>query len=168
MTLVEAAVIASLAGITLAVFVPTFFRHLRTSKIDEASQTLADLAAAADSYYRTRHGSLRRCLPPAAGPLPSAPNAEPAEVDPAEAPGAATWLALGFDPDGPLRYSYEFLPAQAGCDVRVEPGEALYTLRATGDLDGDGRRSTFERSTTLDEAGEPTDLGVLYVTDRIE
>ncbi len=168
LTLVEAAVVVSLVGLVLAVFVPTFFRHLRTSKIDEASRLLTQLATAADSYYSVRHNHRRRCLPAGAGPLPAAPSPDPVEVDPAAAPGATTWAALGFAPERPLRYTYEFVPTQEGCDVRVRPGEPLYTLRAVGDLDGDGRRSTFELSTTLDEAGAPVALDVLYVRDRVE
>ncbi|MEM9067802.1 MAG: type II secretion system protein [Myxococcota bacterium] len=168
LTLVEAAVLISLTGIALAVFVPTFFRQLRTSKIDEASEHLEQLAGALDAYYVERRPEGRGCLPAGAGPTLDQPGPDPQPVDYDEVEGAATWSALSFRPERPLRYSYEVIVRRAGCDVRVPPGEALYTVRATGDLDGDGRRSTFERSATLNEEGDVIPLGVLYVTDRVE
>src|SRR5262245_39106441 len=76
LTLLETAVFVCIAGVVLASFLPTFFRHLQVSKIAEASEQLAVLHRLASAYYdgqrpttliRSRPG----CLPPAAGPTPS-------------------------------------------------------------------------------------------------
>ncbi len=40
MTIVEVCTVICIAGVVVAAFVPTFVRHLRTSKIAEAAQML--------------------------------------------------------------------------------------------------------------------------------
>ena len=164
LTLVETAVLVSLAGILLAVFVPTFFAKLRTSKVQEASDMLESIHRATAAYYETRHERQRRCLPPSAPPTPAEPSASPVQVDFSAEP----WASLGIPNEDRLRYSYELIVPSAGCDVRVPAGRPLFTIRAYGDLDDDGVRSTFERSATLDEDGKVVPLGVLYVSRRIE
>lgn len=164
LTLVETAVLVSLAGVLLAVFVPTFFAKLRTSKVEEASDMLESIHEATATYYETRHGRARRCLPPSSQPTPEEPSATPVDVDFTAEP----WASLGVQSEDPLRYSYELIVPSAGCDVRSRAGQPLFTIRAVGDLDDDGVKSTFERSATLDEEGNVVPLGVLYVTRRIE
>lgn len=170
MTLVEAAAIASVVGVVLAVFIPTFWRELRTSKVEEASTVLARMHERVAAYYEAEHGALRHCLPSPAGPAPAETSVDDVEVDLAaeSMPGAATWAALELGITRPLRYRYELIPLREGCDIRIRPGEALFVLRATGDLDGDGRTSRFERVATVNEEGRVTPHGVLFVQDRIE
>lgn len=169
-TLVEAAAIASVAGIVLAVVVPTFVRELRTSKVEEASEQLSLLHDRVASYYAAEHAGGAFCLPSPAGPAPAEASIDGVEVDlrVEGSPGAATWAALDFAPTRPLRYRYELIPLREGCDVRIRPGESLFVLRATGDLDGDGRMSRFERVATVDEEGNVVPHGVLFVRDRME
>jgi len=174
-TLVEAALVVCIVGVLLAVFVPTFIRELRTSKISEASTQLASLHRASAAYYATRHrdgdGPRRvRCLPVEAGPVPADTSTAPVEVD-FEDEGLAgfeTFSALGFAPDRPLRYRYSFLPIKDGCDLLPQDGRPLLTLRAEGDLDGDGKLSLFERQATANESGELIPVGVLRIHDRTE
>ena len=174
--MVEAALVVCILGVGLAVFIPTFLSKVQTSKIGEASTHLAQIYRSAASYYESAQplegdeGVRHRCLPPLAGPTPAMPTEDAARVDFAAegVEGAATWSALAFSPEEPLRYSYTFTPVEAGCGVEVEPGRALITIEARGDLDGDGQTSLFERSATLDEDGLWTPLGLLYVSDRVE
>jgi len=175
LTLVEIALLLSIAGIVLAVTVPTFFRTVRTSKVAEAPAQLHALYRASAAYYRTVHllpegERARGCLPPAAGPTPERPSPEPVEVDfvSARTPGAETWRALGFAPSVPLRYRYSFLPEIADCTPEPVAGERLLVLRAEGDLDGDGEYSTFERSSVADQTGELVPTKLLLVKDRTE
>ncbi|MEC7525067.1 MAG: type II secretion system protein [Myxococcota bacterium] len=175
LTLVEAAAIVCVVGIILAVFIPTFIRQLRTSKTSEAAEHLELLHQRAAAYFMASHEGeegalLRRCLPPVAGPTPRNPSREPAPVDfsSEETPGHDTWAALGFQPEIPLRYSYTFEPTASGCGLRSPQGTYLLTLRAEGDLDGDGERSVFERRATANEDGELEPFGILYVRDRAE
>lgn len=175
LTLVEAAAIVCLAGILLAVFIPTFVRELRTSKTSEAVEQLEVLATRAAAYYATpfepeEGPALHRCLPPTAGPTPRMPTAEPApqSFSAEETPGHETWAALEFQPEIELRYAYTFEPTASGCGLRSPEGSYLLTLRAEGDLDDDGERSLFERRMAANDQGELESFGILYVRDRAE
>ena len=174
-TLVEAAVLVCIVGALLAAFVPTFIREMRTSKISEASEALTEMHRGAATYFAARFDkpSGRRvghCLPTAAGPAPARATVDPVEVSFAaeETPGATTWRALSFEPHGPTRYRYTFAPEASGCELRGQPGLPLLSVRAEGDLDGDGKHSLFERTATVDEDGVLVPLGVLHVVDRVE
>jgi type II secretory pathway pseudopilin PulG len=173
--MVEAAVVLCVLGVVLAAFVPTFVRNLRTSKVSEAPRQLRRMHQAAASYYETPHSKdggrpRRHCLPSAAGPAPAEPAAEPEEVDFAseETPGHATWKALGFQPDRPIRYSYSFEPVATGCALGPDVGSPLVRMRAEGDLDQDGVRSLFERAAEANNKGELVPEGILHIKRRVE
>jgi type II secretory pathway pseudopilin PulG len=154
LSLVETAALVSLCGVMLAVFVPNFVRHLHFSKVAEASQQLDDLYRATAAYYATERllaGALvRGCLPDSAGPTPSEPSREPKQVDflATDAPGHDTWRALGLS-EASLRYSYQVEVEQPGCAPRGAPAYPAVSFRASGDLDGDGKRSSLERSASI-------------------
>ncbi len=169
------ALIICVVGATLAVFIPTFLRELRTSKTSEAAEHLELLYQRSAAYFAARRpqedGPTRtRCLPATAGPTPHAPTEDPEEVDfqSDETPGHETWRALDFEPRIPIRYSYTFEPTAAGCGLRSPEGTYLLTLRAEGDLDGDGERSVFERRARANDLGELEPTDILYVRDRAE
>ncbi len=173
--MVEVALLLCIAGIVLAVTLPTFSKNVRTSKVAEAPIQLEALYRASAAYYRTAHllaegERVERCLPSAAGPAPETPSPDPVEVDFAspQTPGTETWRALGFAPSVRLRYRYSFLPDQAGCAPEPVAGKRLLVLRAEGDLDGDGEYSTFERSFVADEAGGLVSSRLLLARDRTE
>jgi type II secretory pathway pseudopilin PulG len=174
-TLVEVSLILGVLGVLLAVAVPAFVRALRVSKVAEAKDELARIHEHAARYYASpqvidgrKH---LRCLPEPAGPTPASPSAAPTTADfgSADAPGASTWRALGYAPSGPTRFRYTFLPAQSGCGTATDQPSAapLLTLRAEGDLDGDGKLSRFER-TARDRDGELVLDELLSIRDRIE
>jgi Tfp pilus assembly protein PilE len=174
LTLVEVTLLLSLLGIVLAVGVPAFVRGLRTSKTDEPPRELERMYRAIEAYYDTPQttaaGERRRCLPDPAGPTPDKPARDARAVVFANAEtSAATWRAIGYEPAEPIRYRYSFLPMRAGCAMLPTDsrGEPVLTLRAEGDLDGDGVLSTFERIAVTREGAlylEP----LLIVRDRIE
>lgn len=154
LSLVETAALISLSGVLLAVFVPNFIRHLHFSKVAEASQQLDDLYRGTAAYYATERllsgSAARGCLPESAGPTPGQPSAEPAQVDflAPDAVGRGTWRELGLA-EAWLRYSYEVAVEQPGCAPRKAPAYPAVIFRASGDLDGDGVRSTLERSASI-------------------
>ena len=78
-------------------------------------------------------------IPPGRRRTSPSRDAQPAVFASAET-GAATWRAIGYEPAEPIRYRYSFLPLRAGCGVLPADshGEPVLTLRAEGDLDGDG------------------------------
>ncbi|MFW6087257.1 MAG: pilus assembly FimT family protein [Myxococcota bacterium] len=175
LTFVEVALLIAVVGALLAIGVPTFVRHLRASKTAEAAEQLARLHDRAAAYFAASHpqedGTMgRQCLPKAAGPVPEEPSPDPVEVDPTdpEAPGHATWKALDWQPDRRLRFRYTFAPEKSGCGIRAEDDEPVLTLRAEGDLDGDGTFSTYERLATVSDEGLLVPTDVLFVRDRME
>ncbi|MGB3049548.1 MAG: type II secretion system protein [Polyangiales bacterium] len=170
MSLIEVGLVLCIFGIVLAVFVPTFVRRVRINKISEASELLQEMSDRASAYYATSWANGKRfCLPPSAGPTPTVPTADSAQVDFAaeEQSGHESWEALGFQPDRPVRYSYSFLPGQHGCDL-VDAGDLRsVSFRAEGDLDGDGVRSIFERRSRIDGTGL-TPADTLHIHRRVE
>jgi len=174
LSLLEAALLLCIVGTVVAVFVPTFMDRVRTNKIIEASELLQELSDRTAAYYGTSwDGGFRRCLPPAAGPTPTEPTIDPDVVDflAPTAEGQDTWKALGFQPDRAIRYSYRYMPSEAGCDLGGEGKDGPVTFRAEGDLEGDGVRSRFERQAvpTLDGTLEPLEgLEGLHVHQRVE
>jgi type II secretory pathway pseudopilin PulG len=171
LSLLEATLLLCIVGIVLAVFVLTFVRRVRTNKILEASELLQELSDRAAAYYGTSwDGGLRRCLPPGAGPTPAEPTVDPEEVDffAPSTEGHETWKALGFQPDRAIRYSYRYLPGEAGCGLGGDGKDALVTFRAEGDLEGDGVRSRFERQAKPTVEGTLQPIGELHVHQRVE
>ena len=172
LTLLEAAIVVSLIGVVPAVFVPTFLSAIRTSKVSEASEELGRIHALAAAYFEApqTRSRRRRCLPTAAGPAPSEPSMEASHFDfqADDARGAETWRALSYQPARPVRYRYTFAPAASACGLETPADGPLVTLRAEGDLDGDGKRSVFEREATVDRDGSLVPTGVLYMLDRVE
>jgi hypothetical protein len=175
LALVEAALLLCLVGILLAVGAPAFVRGLRTSKTAEAPEELERMFAAVAAYYATPQptpsGKRLGCLPVAAGPTPAEASMEPASVvfGAPETPGSATWRAIGYEPLGPVRFRYSLLPAVDGCGVQSKDARAqtVLTLRAEGDLDGDGVLSRFERNAGARD-GELVLEPLLVAHDRIE
>lgn len=165
----------SLFGVVLATIIPTFLRSVRLSKISEASAELQRMHASIAAYYARPQivgdRKLMRCLPEPAGPTPALPTHDPQPVQfgAPETPGSSTWRAIGYEPEGPVRYRYSLLPSSPGCMIRParQGNVPLLTLRAEGDLDSDGVLSRFER-TANDVDGELVLEPLLDVRNRIE
>jgi len=177
LTLIETLLILSVVTSVLAVFVPTFFRHLRTSKVSEGAEQLQLLHHRASAYFGASHAGTaetspqRQCLPSAAGPWPPEVGSEPQEVDfsAAETAGGNTWRALEFQPASPIRFRYSFLPTQSGCSLEpTDDGQVALTLRAEGDVDGDGQLSSFERDSSISTDLELIPLGPLHANNPVE
>jgi len=174
LTLIESAAVFGVTGCVLAAFIPTFLGQVRLSKVAEAADQLRALHDATAAYYGASHrieSKLQRmCLPESAGPTPPAPAVYPMQTDFAakEVPGSATWSALGLTA-GQVRYSYQVVVASPGCGLRANPPQVLVTFRAEGDLDGDGVRSSLER--TASASADQTELKpgpLLRVHQRVE
>jgi prepilin-type N-terminal cleavage/methylation domain-containing protein len=173
-TLLEVTLVISITGMVLAVAIPTFFNRLETSKAAEASKQLETLYRNAAAYYAvarpTTGPKLAYCVPAATGPAPLVASVNPVPVDfvAPEMPGAATWKALDFAPKEPLRYRYSFLSHGPSCLVDEPVQPSTITIRAEGDLDGDGTLSRFERRAELHAYGVLEPDKMLTITDRIE
>ena len=110
------------------------------------------------------------CLPGDAGPAPRVPSVNPVLVDfeAASTPSASTWSGLGFTPHVALRYRYTLSSTAPGCNAASSGHLSRLTLRAEGDLDGDGIYSTFERRADVAPHGVLVADPVLHIDDRVE
>jgi hypothetical protein len=111
-----------------------------------------------------------RCLPAAAGPTPEKASQAPVSVDfsDAETPGSATWRAIDYAPQSPIRYRYTLAPEHSGCELGAsDPDTPALRVRAEGDLDGDGVLSRFERTANIVDGNLVLDP-LLIVRDRVE
>lgn len=99
----------------------------------EATQLLAGLGDRIADHVRAT-GGIPTIAAPRTPVLPCCPRGGTCTSDAAmwNAPG---WRALEFSIDGPFRYTYEYLP---------DPNGRSAIVRATGDLDCDGKISTYE------------------------
>jgi Tfp pilus assembly protein PilE len=174
LTLIEAALALCVAGILLAVGIPAFVRALQTSKLSEPPTELARIYAATAAYYAMaapkEEPSRHHCLPERAGPTPAEPSKSAVSVKFSEptAPGAATWTALGYEPSKPIRYRYSLETKRSGCGLtRNSPAPFAVSVRAEGDLDGDGALSLFERNASI-EHGTLRPDPLLIMRDAVE
>ncbi len=164
------------AGVLLAICVPAFMRSVRASKVSEAAENLELLYQRSAAYYTATHAqdeglAQTGCLPTTAGPTPRIPTEQAQEVDfqSEDVLGHDTWRALEFQPTLAVRFSYSFEPSSSGCGLRGSSDTYLLTMRAEGDLDGDGERSVFERRAAVDETqGTLIPFGIYYSRDRVE
>ena len=168
----------ALTGVLFAAFVPTFIKHVHTSKLAEATELLDSMHRHAAAYYEHAHAAAnsasRGCLPEPAGPFPLEPSVDPVEVDFAsDELGKPTWLALGQIRPVRLRYSYEVGSPTPGCSPRQS--HPSLTFRAHGDLDGDGNLSLLERTSVVEtgvggaiEQRQLVPRGPLRILSRVE
>ncbi|MFV8752248.1 hypothetical protein ACNOYE_17000 [Nannocystaceae bacterium ST9] len=138
-------------GIITLVGVPTLLEYVDRAKASEAiDETQAILAAAL--AVRERSGSCSGLIG-AAGPTPALTLACHANEggrcrpgDPGYPASAWTddplWATIAWQPKQGHRFHYAF-------EGREVEGECVLTVRAIGDLDGDGVVSTYSRSTTI-------------------
>lgn len=161
-TVVEAAVAASIAGSLLAIAVPVVRRDVHGSRLVEATSGLERIGAGALAYAAGR--PVASAFPASAPLTPASPPRGAPAADPPGAWDGPTWTALGFRaaPEGvPHVYAFAF-------DATLGPARSSFAARAHGDLDGDGRVSTFELRGVADEtAGPRLDPG-MYVEAEVE
>jgi type IV pilus assembly protein PilA len=134
-------------GVLAAIAIPAFINYVRRSKTSEAGANLAALYRGAASYYDEERAGpdglpRRACtVDPATTSVP--PSANKVVLDWGSEP--ASFRDLGFEPPDPMYYRYEIAADPGRCD-RSPDDDRVYTLRAHGDLDGDGTTSVFELS----------------------
>ncbi len=122
-------------GPMVAIAIPSFIKYQHRSMTVEARANLRVISRAVEMKLAETN-----TLPPS---LPRTPAEVPCGKKPARWPSDANpgWRDLGFAPDTPVRFSYEYI---AG------PGQ-YFTVRAYGDLSCDGKTSVLEMSS---ESGE--------------
>ena len=117
----------------------------------EPTEGLDRIKNGARYFYETvRHDSngdqLPRRFPRSTPPTPAKPRCEKATTPEALWNIMPGWKELKFAITEPHYYSFQFLSAGTGA-------AAVFTARATGDLDCDGELSTFELRGSVDRDG---------------
>ena len=130
-TLIELAMVLAVIGILVSLAVPGYRAILLRARASEARTALQGIADAELRYFRDLHRFL------ACAPSPAAvPQGTSIRFD-AAAPG---WSDLGVSMQGAVRYRYQ-----------VSLDGPTFLAIAQGDLDGDGKSSTFTlRGDTLE------------------
>lgn len=126
-------------GVLAAVAIPAFSRYVKRAKTAEATQNITALYEAEISAYERAptEGFASAPPTPAAPPTGAMYPAQPSEW------ATPAWQTLGFSIASGHYYQYS-----------IQGNSQGFTVRAIGDLDGDGTFSTFERSAHLNAQGD--------------
>jgi hypothetical protein len=158
------------AGAIEAITQSAMEKYIRRSKTTEATMNVRKLFDAAVAYYEEEHASKTGViLPkqfPASTPMwpPGSPCDHPGKKYPANPTRwqqHPTWNALNFGVDDPHYYRYQFVSTGSGT-------KAAFTARAIGDLNCDGKWSTFERIGSADNHGNISGGSGLYKNNPLE
>jgi hypothetical protein len=165
-TMIAASVAGALCipctGVLAAIAIPGFITYVRRSKTAEARANI-DAIRLGITEYATREsvdatGQLRG--PVLIESLPPTPSVEfigaMKQTWPEDA--HAGWAAIGFQPYEPLYYSYSVTSDRSAGTVVIE---------AVGDLNDNGRHSSFSQMGHMNAAGE-IDWGELIVMNELE
>jgi type IV pilus assembly protein PilA len=174
-TLIELMIVVAILGILAAVAIPAFINYMRRAKTSEATLNIDRIFEGGIAYFEAEHvrrgvaGTiLMRCLPPAAGPTPTAdPSAQKynSSAAAAEFNASAAWKALDFSMGDNFYYQYEMVSSD-GCGDSAT-GETFYA-RARGDLDDDDLCSLFERAALITPSGTVQGSSGIYKTNPLE
>jgi hypothetical protein len=160
--LVNALTLLLLAGVVGMV---VYANYKRKGKIAEATHSLSVIAQTAAEYYNASdpvHPDLREFPPSSSMSVPSSLDyvrakryrSSPADWD------ASPWKELRFNMPEPQCYAYSFVAQGKGPSARA-------TAIAKGDLDGDGKESTFS-ITIAPEGGRAKPAATIDKTDPDE
>ena len=140
-------------GIAAAVAIPAFLKYVRRSKTVEATSNLHRLDAGIAAWAEAHK---RKPLPPSTDWTPARGCCgQPGDVcaPDAAAWNAPAWSAFAFSVDGKHNYQYRYTRGRG----------RHYTIEARGDLDCDGKFSSYKQSGQAGGVSEP-----LQVTDDLE
>ena len=140
-SLIELMIVVAIIAILAAIAIPNFLKFSMKAKTAEATQNLAAMRTSQESY-RSEEDTYWTCAANPAAWAAGAGASTPIAWD----AGVATWDAIGFSPDGNVRYQY----ACTGGDALAAAN--VFTATATGDLDEDGASCIYKIS------NDPADL----------
>lgn len=181
-TLLELMAVVTIVGVLASVAMPMYSRHIKRTKVTEVYLNVRKIYDGEMAYYNDDHvdssgGTLpkqfvaTRMEPP----FPPVKDKRPANFSLPE------WQAISFSVDGPVLFTYwadaypfqtnyPFRPPQF--DVTSDPPKDVtvaFLAAASGDIDGDGRFSRFERSAWV-PVGESEFKGdvAVFAEDELE
>ena len=162
-------IVVAILGVLSAIAIPSFVKYLRRAKASEAHGLVKAMFVQAATYYypeRSDQGLTGQhranCI------VGSTDNAvSPGDTKKLGDYSSPSWRSLGFTHE----YSYfrlEIATAGVGrCQVPANTSP-LYTMRAIGDLDGDGDTSLFELAVGSNGEDELYHSRAVYVVAETE
>jgi len=136
-------------GVASAIAIPAFTKYVRRSKAAEATLNLRRIADGAAAHREQHRKDGKRFTFPSStdwAPAAACCGQPGNRCGPSVAFDDPTWKALGFSVDGSHYFQYRFTSEGKGARAR-------FVAEARGDLDCDGRFSTYRLSGGLDPKG---------------
>ena len=149
-TLIELMVVVAILGVLAAIAIPSFVGYVRRARTSEAVQTLGSLYTAAAALYVSEHGGrhvtstvVTACVAESTALAPPNPGTAKQRFT-----GGTGFDQLAFKISDFVFYGYGISsvgqPGGITCSSNLSVATNVYTFYARGDLDGDGKQSTFE------------------------
>lgn len=170
-TLIELAIVVVILTVLASLALPQYVLYIRRTQTSEALTNLRKLYDSSVAYFQSDHAlrdgaGMARRFPESVARTPDG------EFCAAEAEGgkwrpnagywrSESWAALNFALMDPHYYAYEY--DSSGVD-----SAAMFTARAMGDLNCDGRLSTFERVATTDSDLNVVGSGPVWWKDPLD
>lgn len=174
-TLIELMIVVVILGILAALAIPAFTGYVRRSKTAEATTNLRSLFGAAAAYYHQENWGMRGTVLLGAASASHACTVGNAStgntIGPhktqVQVPSTSPFSALGFTLGDPIYYQYN-ITMSPGARCGNVARSTLYTLEATGDLDGDGVASSFLLDTASDSDNQLIRAPGFYILNELE
>jgi len=133
-TLVELMIVVAIVAILAAIAIPSYLRFQSKAKTAEATNNLGAIRTAEETYRAENDGYLVCTASPTGGGTDA--------VADAWADAGTGFTAIGFVPDGDVRYLYAV----------AAPGDLTYAATATGDLDDDDVSAVYTVTESIPKA----------------
>lgn len=169
-TLIELMIVVAIIGVLAAIAIPQFVRYQRRAKTTEARTMLSKIYSGARAYFLDPVHNSAESMHGVDGQFPESQSVTPALSCCASggrcAPEATqwdkpSWKALLFDVPDAHYYRYEFVTSGTG-------PSSSFTAYAYGDLDCDGKESTFSMHTTVSASGDIAGTATIASIDPLE
>lgn len=164
-------IVVAILGVLSSVAIPAFSTYLRRAKTGEAYATLDAMFKSVSVYYTKEHatsaligaGVISHCTVAETESFAGPPSDTKRAYEPTPPFDGETGINF---PPGFSYYKFENI---GGLDECNRPAATLmYTLTATGDLDGDSEFSTFSLTTVSNDSNELYKAPAVFVLDELE
>lgn len=170
-TLVELMIVVAILGILAAIAIPSFISYVRRSKTAEAYANIANLYQSAASYYELSFTDSNSVDSSTVGyctvgttATGLTPNEQKQTYNYYSEPN---FKAVGFNLADPAYYVYHIESGMPSCSHEANT-DALYSLRAFGNLDNDGEVATFELAVGSSSDNTLARAAQFYVANETE